>query len=234
MRSTYMYLLRPALLGLAMLGFALTTGARAGNIVQDGGFELADPNRTTSGTDYFSGGSSIDGGFWYVTQGTVGVDTDNQFVYAGQKSVFLNGDSNRNGTGPDSLTQTLTTTAGQLYTISFWANADLPNTLSVTFGGVTVTGSPFSVTQNGFANPDPRGNSALFTFYSGTALATSNSTDLTFTITVNLSMNPNLTNTVEIDNVSVTAGAVPEPSTLVLATIGGIGSLAYARRRRQG
>ena len=42
--------------------------------------------------------------------GSVGVDTSTFFVFAGNKSVVLDGD---NG-GPDSLTQTLATTAGQL------------------------------------------------------------------------------------------------------------------------
>jgi hypothetical protein len=38
---------------------------------------------------------SIDGGSWIVTQGTVGVDTENFYVYDGNnyKSVFLDGDA---------------------------------------------------------------------------------------------------------------------------------------------
>jgi len=86
-----------------------------------------------------------------------------------------------------------------------------------------VTGIPTSIKQNGFPSPNYLGNSSLYTFYSGTALATSTSTELTFTAS-----SPDTTSTVEIDNVSVTAPAsvVPEPSTLMLAIIGGIGSLA--------
>lgn len=228
-RSTYVDLLRPALLGMAILGIALATGAHAGNIniVQDPGFELADPAAIPGATDYFnvSENSFFDHGIWNVTQGSVGVDTQDAYVFAGQKSVLLNGD----GFGPDSLSQTLTTTPGQVYTISFWADANAANSFSLTFGGADVTGIPTSIQQNGFPSPNYLGNSSQFTFYSGTALATSASTELTFTAS-----SPDSTSTVELDNVSVIAAAavVPEPSALMLAIIGGIGSLMYTWRRR--
>ncbi len=111
-QSTRFYLLRPALLGLSILGLVLAGESRAGNIVQDSGFELADPGVVVppGGTsDYFNSGTSIDGGFWNVTQGSVSVDTDSFYDFAGQKSVGLDGAS-----GPNSLTQTLSTIAGQL------------------------------------------------------------------------------------------------------------------------
>ncbi len=225
-RLTRFTLVRPALLGLAVLGLALATGAHAGNIVVDPGFEQADPGAVAppGGTsDYFNSGTSIDGGFWNVTQGSVSVDTDSFYDFAGQKSVGLDG-----ATGPNSLTQTLSTVTGQLYAISFWANADGSNTFSVTFGGNPVTGAPTSIAENGFPSSTYLGNSSKFTFYSGTVLATSDSTNLTFTASL-----PAGTTTVEIDNVSVVAAtAVPEPSGLVLATIGSLGGLAFAWRRR--
>jgi len=223
-RSVSTYLLRPALLGLAMLGFGLSTSSYAGNIVRDGSFESADPGVPAGSYDYFNSPQSIDGGYWFVTQGSVGVDTGVYEVYYGQKSVFLNG----SGTGPDSLSQTLTTAPGQLYTISFWANADAANTFSVTFGGANVPGLPTSIKENGFPSLNYLGNSGLFTFYTATELATSASTVLTFTAS-----SPISTTTVELDDVSVTAAAaaVPEPSALLLAAIGGLGTLAFAWRR---
>ena len=104
----------------------------------DSGFELADSKALAGDTNFFTKGQSIDGGTWNVTQSSVGVDTSTFFVFAGNKTVVLDGD---NG-GPDSLTQTLATTVGRFYTISFWANADVPNAFSVTFGGTKVAGAP--------------------------------------------------------------------------------------------
>ncbi len=226
-RMTCFTLVRRTVLGLAFLSFALTSGARAGNIVIDPGFEQADPGAVAppGGTsDYFNQGTSIDGGFWNVTAGSVSVDTDSFYDFAGNKSVGLDGAS-----GPNSLTQSLSTVAGQLYTISFWANADGPNSFSVLFGGSSVTGLPSSITANGFPSGTYLGNSAEFMLYTATAFATSNSTALTFTATL-----PAGTTTVEIDNVSVVAAAaVPEPSALVLAMVGGIGGLAVVLRRRR-
>ncbi len=216
-----------SLLPLAVL--ALTSGVCAyADIVVDGNFEGADLGAGT-GTDYFTSGESIDGGSWTVTQGTVGVDTNNFYIFDGSKSIFLNGDI----TGPDSLTQTLTTVVGQTYTIGFWADADVANTFSVTFGGAPVAGAPTSIAVNGFPSPNYLGNSSLFEFYSGTATATSTSTDLVFTASGFTANSSGVT--VEIDNVSAipTTSSVPEPGTLGLLSAGMLGVLSMARRKIQ-
>jgi hypothetical protein len=215
------------LLGLIVVALALTPEARAANIVGDPRFELAAPTALPGDTTFFTSGQSIDGGLWNVTQGTVGVDTSTFFVFDGAKSIVLDGDNS----GPDSLTQTLATTPGQLYTISFWANADVPNTFSVTFGGATAASAPTSIAQHGFPGSDPLSNSSLFQFYTATAVATSSSTNLTFTTTAF----PTLTSgvTVELDDVSVIAGSVPEPSTLTLAGIGVLALVEVVRRNER-
>ncbi len=146
-QSTCLKAVHVGLLGLVLACFGFNTQLYGGNIVVDGGFEAADPTGMPGATDYFMAGQSIDGGNWIVgPDSEVGVDTQNKYVFAGNKSVFLNG----SGVGPDSLYQTLTTVVGQIYTISFYANADTPNSFSVTFGGTPVTGEPTSITQNGF------------------------------------------------------------------------------------
>src|SRR5579863_3216818 len=105
--------LRPmSLLPAVFAVLSLSVSAYA-NIVADPGFELADPGAPANGTTFFTAGSSFDGGIWNVTQGTVGVDTQIFYVFDGNKSIFLNGDRG----GPDSLTQTLTTTPGQTYDV---------------------------------------------------------------------------------------------------------------------
>jgi len=219
---------RPILLGLIAFGLSRAAEARAGNLVQDPGFESADPTALPGDSNLFTSGMSIDGGSWNVTQGTVGVDTLTSFIFDGSKSIVLDGDNS----GPDSITQTLATTPGQLYTISFWANADVPNSFSVTFGGATVPGAPTSIAQNGFPGLDPLSNSSFFQLYTATATATSISTDLTFTTTAFPTATSGVT--VELDNVSVIAGSVPEPPSLALAVIGAatVAGGAILRRKR--
>jgi len=225
MLSNYLPLTRAISVGLVMVGLGLAADVRAGNIVQDPDFESADPGAKPGDSNFFTSGQSIDGGLWNVTQGTVGVDTDTFFIFAGHKSILLDGDNS----GPDSLTQTLATLPGQLYTISFWANSDVQNLFSVTFGGNPVSGAPSSIVQNGFPGADPLSNSSLFVLYTGTAIASSSSTDLTFTVTALPTVTSGVS--VEIDNVSV--AAVPEPSTFTLAAIGAVCTLGYVSRRRR-
>ena len=196
-----------------------------GSAVVDGGFENADPTAPPDTTDYFTAGMSIDSGAWIVSQGTVGVDTQDSYVYDGNKSVFLDGSAATVfSPGPDSLTQTLTTVPGDIYTLDFFAAADTPNNFMVTFGGAVVTGAPTSIAPNGI----PAG----FAAYSGTAMATSISSDLVFTST-DLSLG-----TVEIDDVSVTDSSLfaasPEPPTWLSVLIGtAIGLIGMARSRRE-
>jgi len=213
----------PAGFGLLVLICGVSGSAHA-NIVNDPGFESADPG-AGPGTDFFTTGQSIDSGFWVVFQGTVGVDTDNFYVFAGNKSVFLDG----NDSGPDALGQMIPTVPGTTYDISFWADADVPNTFSLMFGGTPVTGAPTSITENGFPSASYLGNSSQFVQYSGTATATAPITSLLFTATGMPSVGTGVT--VEIDNVSVTpATAVPEPSTFVLFALAGALAIAWSRR----
>jgi len=203
-----------ALAALLLFASGAEPSAWAGNLVQDPGFESADPGALPGDSNLFTSGQSIDGGAWIVTQGTVGVDTETSFIFDGAKSLLLDGDNS----GPDSVTQTLATPPGQLYVVSFWANSDVTNTFLATFGGTPITGGPTSIVQNGFPGVDPLSNSALFQLYTGTAMATSSTMDLTFTATAFPTIDSGVS--IEIDNISVSA--VPEPPAFTLAAIGSI------------
>lgn len=129
----------------------------------------------------------------------------------------------------DGVSQTLATTPGQTYTISFVANSDDPNNFfEVLFGNQVPIGNPFSITANGFPNAGPNSNAGLFTTYSLTATATSSSTVLTI-----LGQSVGVT---EVDNVSVTPAPVPEASTTVslglLLTLGMGGVMVAGKRRK--
>jgi hypothetical protein len=201
--------------------FSLSVPARAGSIVVDGGFEAAG-----GGNVYFAG-QSIDGGAWNVTAGAIYIDTQDPWVYAGNNSVNL---TLANLYVPNSLSQQLTTTPGQFYDVSFWANSDTPNSFSLTENGTSVNGIPGSIVQNGFPDQiDPDGNSSLFVDYTGWFVATSATTDLTFTSTGDPALGSSF-GSVMIDNVDVTT---PEPASIVLllSGIAALGLLLAIKRK---
>jgi hypothetical protein len=203
------------LLSVLITGVGLTASAHASNIVVDGGFESAG-----GGNVYFAG-QSIDGGAWTVTQGAIYIDTQDPWVFDGNNSANL---SFANLYVPNTLSQTLTTVVGQHYELTFFANADTPNSFSFDENGNAVAGIPDSIIQNGFPNTT---NSALFTEYSGEFVAGSTTTTLDFTSTGNPPIgSPN--GSVMIDDVSLQP--VPEPGTIAL-TLTGIMGLVAGRKR---
>lgn len=208
-------------LAAAAAFLSLSVYAHAGSIVVDGGFEAAG-----GGNVYFAG-QSIDGGAWNVTAGAIYIDTQDPWVYAGNNSVNL---TLANVYVPNSLTQQLTTTPGQFYAVSFWANSDTPNSFALTENGAAVNGIPGSIVQNGFPDQiDPDGNSSLFVDYSGWFVATSGTTDLTFTSTGDPALGSSF-GSVMIDNVDVTT---PEPASIVLllSGIAALGLLLAIKRQ---
>ena len=196
---------------------------QAQDLVKDGNFEQAD-----SVNGPFTVGQSIGDGAFTVAFGSVNIDAttngNGKFVFAGNQALFLSNDSNVDG-----VHQTLATTPGQTYTLSFVANSDDPsNFFEVLFGNQVPTGSPFSITANGFPSTADNGNASLFTTYSLSVTAASSSTVLTIL--------GQSTGTTEVDNVSVVAApAVPEASTTVslgLLLALGMGGMVVAARRK--
>lgn len=201
---------------------SLSVCARAASIVTDGGFESAGANGI-----HFAG-QSLDGGAWNVTQGEVYVDTQDPYVYAGNNSLNL---TYVNLYTPNSVSQVLATVVGQTYGVSFYADADTANTFSFMENGLAIAGTPTSIAANGFPNA---ANSALFTDYLGSFVASSAATTLNLTATANPGIGSQ-DGSVMIDNVSVQAAAAvtPEPASFGLVLTGMAGLGAMIRRRRQ-
>lgn len=214
--------MRFRLVGIFVMAWAVvlfTSAARlAGqtNLVQDGGFELAAEAVPNVLRTYFDTGSRLYPGFWTVTQGLVGLDAGDQYVYQGNGSLSLSV-----GTGLDAITQLLHTTAGQSYEISFFANADSPNQISVLFDGVPVSAFPSSVNQG--APPWP----GTWTQYTGFASTPSTATYLTFEGISEIPGQPG-TFSVELDNISVVA--TPEPGMALLVFT--VAAILLPKRKR--
>jgi hypothetical protein len=204
-----------ALGALAAL-FCLNTYAHATNVV-DGGFEAAGTAAT-----YFTGQYIDPTNSWYVNTGAVYIDSNDPWVYAGNNSLNLTYD---NLYAPNTVSQTISTTPGQSYLLSFWADADASNTFSVKENGLTIGGMPTSIVDNGFPNNT---NSNLFVDYSAWFIANSTTTTLAFTSTADPAFNSG-DGSVMIDNVNVQA---PEPSSIVLMFSGILGLAFFAGSKR--
>ena len=171
-------------------GLALTP-ANAASIVTNGGFETGD----------FTG--------WVINPVSYPMYIVTSPVSGGQFAAQIAGFD----FGPDTLSQTLTTTAAQNYNLSFdlWQDQGIPNGFSVAWNGNTI-----------FTETDI---SHSYLTYSFNVVGTG-SDDLLFTAY----NNPAFT---YLDNVSVSAvSAVPEASTWTIMIVGfaGFGFIAYRRK----
>ena len=196
----------------ALLGAAFSAHA---DLVTDGNFESAASHAPAGSTTAFTAGQTFDG-YWTVGGTGVGIDTDDGFNISGRKSVFLDyADVNDSPTdGPGSITQTIATTAGQSYLFSFDVHVDDVSAFTATFGSTTL----LSNAQVPISTPP------VPTHFSFTVTATSASTAIFF------SGSSDAFATVELDNVSVTPQATPEPATVAAL---GLGAFAFVRRRRR-
>jgi len=219
--STSTFSVSSLLLASLAAVFSLSITAQAATAIADGGFEAA------GASGLFFSGQSIDGGSWNVSNGAIYIDTQDPYVFDGNNSANL---TLANLYVPNSLDQTLATTPGQQYTVSFWANSDSANTFSLTENGLTLMGSPTSIVNNGF--PGAITNSSLFVDYFGVFLATSTSTDLRFTATGDPAIG-STDGSVMIDDVNIKL--TPEPGSIVLLLTGmvGMGLLVAKDRRRE-
>jgi hypothetical protein len=183
--------------------------AMTGNLVANCGFETGDF------TDWALSGNTLNPAMTYY--GVDGPDANSGNYGAYMSQDFLDG-----GTAPVDLSQTLTTSVGTMYSVSFWLEQDsTPTTgythmFSASWGGTSI----LSLTPT-VAVPGTVGS---FTEYSFTETATAASTALAFAF-------ENDDFYWSFDDVSVTAVApTPEPSTALLAGMAALGILSLRRR----
>jgi hypothetical protein len=170
------------------------------HLVSNCGFETGDFQDWTLG-----GNTANPGGNYY------GVDSFD--ANSGNYGAYMSQDYIDGGTAPVDLSQTITTTPGVLYDITFWLEQDTAPTLGYThafsaaWGGTTI----LSLTPT-VAVPGPVGS---FTEYSFAETAPAASTTLTFAF-------ENDDNYWSFDDVAVVPAATPatpEPSTGLLAGV---------------
>jgi Protein of unknown function (DUF642) len=217
-----------ALAALAALS-ALGTQARAQNLVSNGGFET--PVTVGGSSTTLAGGSTAITGWQVIGPNILLLNTGytepnvSFAAHSGLNSVDLTGAGN---VGPTAgITQTVATSIGQAYLLSFWlGNADgsgnsnylLPSALNLSInGGPTQT----------FSHSDTTTFSVNWKQFSTGFVATSSSTTLSF-------LNATGATDAEagLDDVSLVAVAVPEPATAALALAGLAGLWMRGRRRR--
>jgi hypothetical protein len=201
---------------------AVCGNALAGNLVVNGGFETdtaSNSNAVTSFTGWTGTNLSAQPAF-VATTGFTGIvytlnpDQGSNFAVLGN-AVDCCG-------GPGALSQTIATTPGKYYDFSFAYFIEPggnPNFFSASFGGTTVLDK---INDNAFTADS--NNNINWAHVSAIVLATSSATTITFNTGSDAAYNG-------LDSVSVIQG--PEPSSIALLSLAGVG-LVFAVRRRKG
>jgi len=196
MRKLYLFLFT-----MLITAFCGISGTQAASLVTNGGFETGD---LTGWTLTGSGsGSAYNGQYW-------GVDAFD--AYSGNYGAFFGPPAG----GTMTLSQTLSTTPGSGYTISFWLAQDTDVSPGYTNSIAVTLGSSTAYVASNIASQDYR----FYTVY-GSASTAADSLRFSFR---------NDAGTFSLDDVSVTS-ATPEPASLLLiAPV--LGGFFFFRRRQ--
>lgn len=132
-----------------------------------------------------------------------------------------------NGTPYTSMNQTVSTTAGQAYTLTYYASGRAGDAAN---GATDILEVLLTDTTNStqITTQTPAITEAAFAPFSLNFTATSTSTNVEFLNNASSAAN---SPTVDVTNVAMAIAAVPEPATLGLFAIGALGLLLLKRRR---
>lgn len=224
-----------SLFALALFGSAVS----AQNLVLNGGFETpSNPNLNPpfGAINVTNGTPGYDVASFSWTIGGVNVDHIVNTFWAsnsGTASLDLNG--NQLGT----ISQSFSTVVGETYTLSFWYtnNGQMPSQTTAN-GVVNVTGGAVLLNQNLSASGSVIGN-MNYTQFSVNFVADSTTTTLLFTgnpaTGAGYPTGSDNSQGIVLDDISVTAFAIPEPATVIMGCgiAGLLGAGAYSVRRNQ-
>jgi hypothetical protein len=214
-------LVRGLVLAIAVCWATACRTTLAGNLVANGGFETGD----------FTGWTVNTQGWNFTTVTSAVPPASNIFGggvnYAPVEGNFLAalGTPGINFSPPEEVSQTIATIPGDTYKFSFAyfigpaGGGDQNNSFSAFFGA----NNPVNITNDQSFTTDGNGN-VIWATYSGVFAATSRSTAVEF-----FSGNTQWGN--GLDAVSVTFVA-PEPSSIALISLAGVGLVLAARRRK--